>query len=139
VRRPIGITVVAAVTIPLGILWFASGLLGLHDFPVTQRFVFGEPKTWVALARGFPLIWGIAWTAAGIGLWRLRKWARRLTIFLCLLAMIALSFIFLGPLRPHGFRVESWSWYVLPLLIVVFYVLCLCYMLTVQVKRACSV
>lgn len=138
-KRPVGVTVFAALAILGGIYSFAAVLLSMRDYPTMHGFVFSQPKTWLALAHAMPFVWSLSWTVAGIGLWRLRKWGRRLVIFLCLLAMIGLAFLFWKQFGADVFNVDVWLRHPWPLLLpVVLYVLCLGYMFTDEVKRAFS-
>jgi len=138
-KRPVGVTVFAALAILGGIYWFAALLLRMRDYPTMHRFVFNQPKTWLALAQAIPFVWSLSWTVAGIGLWRLRKWGRRLVIFLCLLAMIGLAVFSWKQFDADVSNVDVWLRHPWPLLLTVaLYGLVLGYMFTNEVKRAFS-
>jgi hypothetical protein len=138
-KRPVGVTALAALAILGGIYQFAALLLSMRDYPSTQHFVLSQPKTWVALAQAIPFVLSLSWTAAGIGLWRLRKWGRRLVIFLCLLAIIVLAVLLWKQFGADVFSVDVWLRLRWPALLpVVVYGLFLGYMFTDEVKRAFS-
>jgi hypothetical protein len=145
-KRPVGVTVVAAIFIIFGVYGFLTELLVIHDRPdLWEIFLLRGPRTWLVLVPWLILACTVCWPVAGIGLWRLRKWARRLAIILCLLAMAwgPLTFVvfyFAG----ESFNFEIWLRNPWPLLVrvlfvVIFYGLCFGYMFTSQVKRTFSV
>jgi len=138
-KRPLGVTVLAALAILGGVHGFAWSLLVVQDLRSTLRLALAEHRTWVVLASGIPIIWSLSWIVAGIGLWRLRKWGRRLVIFLCLLGMIGLAVFFWKQFGADVFNVDVWLRHPWPLLLTVaLYGLFLGYMFTDEVKRAFS-
>jgi len=136
-KRPFGVAVLAVVGILSGVYGFASGLLLVRrSWALMEILVPNEPRTWGVLAVGLPCVLGIIYTVTGIGLWRLRKWARGVVILWAILAIgTAVLNVILKTFNP-----DRWVpplWLLLP--VVGFYGLCLAYMFTRKVKQAFSV
>ena len=137
-KRPIGVTVVAMLAIVGGTYRFIQSLFWIRSFSETigNLVVFGEPKTWwFVLAVGIAPVLSIISIAVGIGLWKLRRWARLLLIVFSVLALGTVSLVFiLGPISVDFWLRNPW-----PLLLpVALYGFCLAYMFTDEVKRAFS-
>ncbi len=145
-KRPVGVTVVAAGFIIMGVGRFLIELwIMRQETYVWDTFLFKGLGAWWGLLVWFTLAIGVCWTAAGIGLWRLRKWARRLAIVLCLLAMVTIIQPFIiGYFNRNYFNLEVWLRNPWPMLQAMalqgsYYGLILFYMFTNEVKRAFSV
>jgi cytochrome bd-type quinol oxidase subunit 2 len=134
-KRPVGVTAVAATFILGGILQFAASLILMHD----MWFLFNQLNPWVGLVQWVPFIFSITWAVTGVGLSRLHRWARRLAIFLCLLVMVDMAYILvMGYFRRGPFNNDMWlrnPWLLIP---VALCGLCLAYMFTDKVKQAFS-
>jgi len=142
-KRPLGVTVVAA-------FFIINGAYGLawryQDNPFTEEmFSLKGPLHWIRIIAWLALSIDFLWPLAGIGLWRLRKWGRRLAIFLCLWALFAIPYTFVWlHFNRAVFGYELWQrgpWRLLQevLFSVAAFGLSIGYMFTGQVKRAFSV
>ncbi len=130
-QRPLGVTILAAlaVTAALGeIAWALTRGSG------TDRGISGE-SWWIgAIAPLARALLGLLYFAVGIGLWKLRRWARGVVIGWSVLAMGAVLIIIGTNLWPTEIMVSLWF-----LLIVAgLNVLCLRYMFTRKVKQEFS-
>jgi hypothetical protein len=140
-KRPIGVTVMAVLAIAVGVQWFALGLSIISDFPWMRPLLFTHPETrmealWVGLLFLATLICAVV----GIGLWRLRQWARWLVIVLLALPFGEIAVIsILGYFLPDFYNVDFWRrhpWLlVLPVGVCG---LCLGYMFIDHVRKAFS-
>jgi hypothetical protein len=139
-KRPIGVTVVAALTILGGVLQSVLSFVVMRVLLASLPPDHEGPETWVVLVSALPVFFGIALTAAGIGVWRLRKWGRLVLIGLCSLVLVHAAVLFvLGYFIPDisivgSFLHYPWHW-LLPWVLCGF---CLAYMFTGEVKRAFS-
>ncbi len=133
-KRPIGVTVLATLTILGGLYSFVFCLLLTEDFRSMLRRALAERETWGVLVSSVPFVWSIGWTVAGIGLWKLWNWGRRLVIFLCLLGMFGVCFMYWRNFGADLSHVAHWAW-LLPMAV---YGLPFGYMFTSGVKRAFS-
>ena len=125
-RRPLGVTILAVLTLIAAIaewVWAATSGWGI------ERFMGGE-SWWISLIG--PLaraLLGLLYGLIGIGLWRLRKWARG--------AVIAISSLAIGGVVFNAILGQSLSlWLLLP--VAGIYALCLSYMFTRKVRQAFS-
>lgn len=89
-RRPIGVAILAILTIVVGVLIFIAGLLLLVASSLLLGF--GMPFSF-GLAGGFVggivVLVGLLWIGAGFGLWHLRGWAWWLAVIVMLLSILS--------------------------------------------------
>jgi len=133
-KRPLGVKILAVFCVISGLCGTAAG--AVEAWRTVARSVELDLFAWVIL-----LVWavnsilGAMWIVIGVGLWKLRKWARRLVIVLSALAIGTVS---VSLILKH-FNPDSWMpapWYLL--LVGSPYSLFLIYMFSRDVKRAFS-
>ncbi len=129
--RPTGVTILAILTL-LGavseMVWAIA--MGWR----TERGNFGQ-ALWISwIGPSARLLLGLLYGLVGIGLWKLRNWARHVVIVLSAIAIAAVAFNAVWGRRLTGFSVALWI--LIP--VAGFYVVCLGYMLTRNVKQAFS-
>ncbi len=130
-KHPLGVTILAVLGLTTGlaeIVWAMT--LGWG----TDRGIRQEVSWITAIAPIARLLLGLVYALIGIGLWRLRRWARGVVILLSALAIgtMAIAVVWAG--RLNGF--SPLMWLMLP--VAGFYVLCLSYMFTRNVRQAFS-
>ncbi len=147
-KRPVGVTIVAALFIIFGVLAFLERLWMFHQDPAEwERLLLKEPTRWWSfLLVWFTLVLAACWPVAGIGLWRLRDWGRRLAVVLCSLAVAWGPIVLVAYYFTRGFfnfqtrqqipwLMRVWAPWVF---VMFFFGSILGYMFTGQVKRAFS-
>ena len=90
-KRPAGVTFIAVLNIVVGVAWFI--LFGVVSAGLVKELTKGHP--WGVKFDAFLATWSLLWAAMflaiGIGLWRLRRWARFLSMGLA--ALISVGFV----------------------------------------------
>jgi len=137
VKRPVGVTILTVYWILSGAASFGQGLRMIWDVVLAGDALPGERSWWglvLLLVNVFPCVMGVFGLAIGLGLWKLRRWARRLVIVLSGLGVgsVALTFV----LRQVTDRWVPPLWLWLPM--AAFYFLCLIYMFSHDAKQAFS-
>ncbi len=143
-KRPLGVGLLAVLAIASGVSGILYGLgLFFVDFvllgrqpPGREIFALTRPTAWVWAVEtaGVPCGLGIIYAAVGIGLWKLRRWARGAAILLLILNIAVLAALATSLWTLSGFWEDLW----LLLAIAGFHGLCLGYMFMGEVKRAFS-
>jgi len=88
--RPIGVAILAILTVLVGVFILLGGLL----FLVLPVFMvgFGIPLPFglaVGVVGGIAVLIGLLWIAVGLGLWRLRSWAWWLAVIVMVLSLFS--------------------------------------------------
>lgn len=88
--RPIGVAILAILTVLVGVLILLAAILVL----VAPAFIigFGLPIEFgiaVGVVGGILLIIALLWIAVGMGLWRLRGWAWWLAVIVMVLSIVS--------------------------------------------------
>jgi hypothetical protein len=125
-KRPIGVSIVAGLAFACAIVEMAWAVLDWS----TERSLRGYASWMTAIIRLQGSLYGLI----GIGLWKLRSWARCAVIVLSALGVASIAFSILFGILT-GFWGPSW----ILASVAVLYALCLGYMFTRKVKQAFSV
>jgi len=135
-RRPVGVTILALLAMLCGAPGFVWVLYLIWRvvYPREEAVPF-QLTLFSLLMYAIPFTWCVIYFVVGLGLWRLRKWARRLVIYLSALGIGFVAFSFIQKQFDSDFSMPP-LWLLLAQ--VGFYGLCLGYMFTGDVKRAFS-
>ena len=130
-RRPLGVTILAILALTAAVVELASAMTLSWG---TERGTRGEAWWITAIAPLAHVLRGMLYGLVGIGLWRLRKWARG--------AVIAISSLAIGGVVFNAIWGQSLTGFSVPLRLLLpvagIYALCLSYMFTRKVRQAFS-
>lgn len=130
-KRPLGVTILAVLALVAAVAELAwATTLGWGG----ERGIPGEAWWITAIAPLARVLLGLLYAFIGIGLWRLRRWARGVVIVLSALAIGSAAFSVVWGRQLTGFWVPLW----LLLPVGAIYALCLGYMFTGKVRQAFS-
>ncbi len=98
-ERPLGVTIISALTVLLGLWTFCAGLVSFGWFGV--RFlgaIFGvSGPLGLGISSLFNVILGIVMILVGWGLWRMKSWARLGAIVVLGVKVLFAIFALIGP------------------------------------------